>query len=242
MRRLLVLATFLFLCAPFQAQAAFSAAELEALAAPIALYPDTLVSNIFAASMHPADVIAAARAPGSDDPSWDANVRALEPFPELLGRMAEDPIWLANLGAAAYRQSFELSQAVQTLRQRAYAGGSLATGDQLTVGMSAGTILIQPAVPQVVYLPYYDPLVAYAPWRPQHPTAQWRPWPTRRVVLREHERQEAQHNPNGPPSPAAKMQAAQPQIGTRGNGPPSAAQQLQDQQTQQFQQRQQQPR
>jgi hypothetical protein len=155
--------------------------------------------------------------------------------------MAEDPRWLADFGTAAYRQAFELSQAVQALRQRAYAGGTLANSDQLQVGISAGTILIQPSIPQVVYLPYYDPLVAYAPWRPLHPTAQWRPWPTRRVFLgehRKHERREAQRNPNGPPSPAAKMQAAQPQIGTRGNGPPSPAQQLQEQQFQQRQQQQ----
>jgi len=239
---LLAGALLLLLQGPAQAQPAFSAAQLESLAAPIALYPDALVSSVIAASMHPADVIAAARVSGSDDPAWDPNVRALEPFPELLARMAEDPRWLADFGAAAYRQAFELSQAVQTLRQRAYAGGSLASSDQLQVGISAGTILVQPAVPQVVYLPYYDPLVVYAPWRPQHPTAQWRPWATRRVFMGEHERREAQRNPNGPPSPAAKMQAAQPQIGTRGNGPPSPAQQLQEQQSQQYLQRQQQPR
>jgi hypothetical protein len=226
---------------PAQAQTAYTPAQLEALAAPIALYPDAVVSSIIAASMHPADVIAAARAPGGDDPGWDPSVRALEAFPELLERMADDPRWLADFGAAAYRQAFELSQAVQALRQRAYAGGTLANSDQLQVGISAGTILIQPSIPQVVYLPYYDPLVAYAPWRPLHPTAQWRPWPTRRVFLgehRKHERREAQRNPNGPPSPAAKMQAAQPQIGTRGNGPPSPAQQLQEQQFQQRQQQQ----
>lgn len=244
MRTILVFLALLLLQAPVQAQAAYGAAELEALAAPIALYPDALVSQIFAASTHPADVIAAARAPGSDDPAWDASVRALEAFPELLERMAGDPQWLSSLGAAAARQGFELSQAVQSLRQRAYLGGTLATNDQLQVGISAGTILVQSAIPQVVYLPYYDPLTAYAPWRPAHPTALWRPWATRRVFLSDRERREEHRrpheppNPNGPPSPAAKMQAAQPQIGTRGNGPPSPAQQLQEQQFQQRQQQQ----
>jgi len=242
---LLLFACTLAFMPPARAQA-YSAAELEALAAPIALYPDALVSSIFAASMHPADVIAAARAPGSDDPAWDAAVRALEPFPELLQRMAEDPRWLADLGAAAFRQAFELSQAVQTLRQRAYAGGTLATSDQIQVGISAGTILVQPAIPQVVYVPYYDPLVAYAPWRPLHPTAQWRPWPTRRAFLGDHdprdEHRRPRPDPNGPPSPAAQMEAKQPQIGKRGSGPPSPAQQMQEQQSQQFLQRQQQPR
>ena len=196
--------------------------------------------------MHPGDVIAAARAPGTDDPRWDASVRALLPFPELLERMAENPQWMSDLGAAAFRKALELSQAVQLLRQRASASGTLQSSDQLQVGISGGNILVQPAIPQVVYVPYYDPLVVYAPWRPLHPTAQWQPWPTRRAFLREHDRDDhrrstAPPNPNGPPSPAAKLQAKQPQIGTRGNGPPSAAQQLQDQQSQQFQQRQQQP-
>ena len=223
---LVVVAALCFSQAPAGAESGYPPARMEALVAPIALYPDPLVSSILAAAAHPDDVIAASRSPQADDPRWDASVRMLEPFPELLERMGENPQWMRDLSYAERTQASDLQQAVQSLRREAYEAGRLASSPERQVIVQGAGISIQPALPQVFYVPYYDPLVVYGRWRPAYPLVQWRPWATRRsVVPHEHRRHD---EPNGPPSPAQRLQ---PQVSPAQQMQPqiSPAQQMQQQ-------------
>ena len=232
----LAAATLSFLQTTVHAESGYLPERMQALVAPIALYPDTLISTLLAATSHPDDVAAAARPPQTDDPRWDPSVRALEPFPELLERMAENPQWMRELAYAARTQPLDLQQAVQSLRREAYDAGRLASSPEREVIVQGAAISIQPALPQIFYVPYYDPLVVYGRWRPAYPLVQWRPWPTRRAYIGQEHRQAQEHRqgqerrqddehrhqrrdePNGPPSPAQQMQ---PQV--------SPAQQMQQQ-------------
>jgi hypothetical protein len=221
-----VTAALCFFQASAGAEPGYPPARMESLVAPIALYPDPLISSILLAAAHPDDVVAAARDPQADDPRWDRSVRMLEPFPELLERMGENPQWMRDLAYAQRTQPRELDQAVQSLRQEAYVSGRLGSSPERQVTVQSTGISIQPALPQVFYVPYYDPLVVYGRWRPAYPLVQWRPWATRRsVVPHEHRRKD---EPNGPPSPAQRMQ---PQISPAQQMQPqvSPAQQMQQQ-------------
>jgi hypothetical protein len=212
----LAFAQLCFFQTPAAAESGYPMARMEALVAPIALYPDTLISNLLAAASHPDDVIAASRSPQADDPRWDPSVRMLEPFPELLERMGENPQWMRDLAYAARTQPLDLQEAVQSLRREAYDAGRLESTPERQVFAQGGMISIQPALPQIFYVPYYDPLVVYGRWRPAYPLVQWRPWPTRRAYIEHaHRHRDA---PNGPPSAARQMQ---PQV--------SPAQQMQPQ-------------
>lgn len=224
MRRLLLAALLCFLQAPAHAQARTDS-ELEAMLAPIALYPEAVLSNILGAATRPAEVAEAARMPGTDHPAWAPSVRALVPFPEVLQRMAESPQWMLDLGTAALAQGSQVAQAVQALRQRAYASGSLRSTDEQLVQYYGSSIVVQPAVPQIVYLPYYNPFLVYGAWGPAYRVVPWRPWPTRRVFVTKrylpipesHRRSTVQ---------SATLQSASP-IAQRGNGGPSPALQMQ---------------
>jgi len=175
------------------AQRSFAPAELEALLAPVALYPDPLLQQILDASQYPEELAAAAswsRANpqlGGDaavatvqSTPWHASVKALMGYPEVLARMDESPQWLHDLAEAYAGYGTSLMSTVQTLRGRAQASGYLQSNDQQTVTEQAGAIYVQPAVPNVVYVPYYNPYVVYGGWawsayRPPH----WRPWVAR---------------------------------------------------------------
>jgi hypothetical protein len=224
---ILVLAPLLLLQAPAGAEPGYPPERMQALMAPVALYPDNLISSILAAASHPEDVIAASRIAPADDPRLDPSVRMLESFPELLERMAENPQWMRDLAYAARSQPLDLQQAVQSLRRDAYDAGRLASSPEREVIVQGAFISIQPALPQVFYVPYYDPLVVYGRWRPAYPVVQWRPWPTRRAFVR-HEHGERRDGPNGPPSPAQRMQ---PQVSPAQQMQPqvSPAQQMQQQ-------------
>ena len=195
----LLLASSLALEAPnseAQSRPQFSQPELERMLAPIALYPDAVLAQILLAATWPADVIEAARwsreHPGLEGEAavraaagrnWDPSVRALVAFPELLARMAEDPDWTVALGDAFLAQEPHVMDAVQVLRQRARAAGTLASDEHIRVTPSGSSLLIAPAQPQIVYLPYYDPWVAYGLWHwPAYPPVRWAPWPGYRVV------------------------------------------------------------
>ena len=202
-RRLAVLAWALLplLHGPAIAQG-YPPEQLQAIVAPIALYPDVLVFEVARAAEHPDDVLAAAAKPGVYDTAWDRDVQALVPYPELLERMAENPLWMRDLAYAGQRQLEEIAQALATMRSLAHAGGAMD---------------VAPAQALV----YYDPLVVYGAWRPGYLLPQWRQWHTRRSFAAGSENREALKN--GPPSKAAQMQAAQPQAVPRGNGGPSPA-------------------
>jgi hypothetical protein len=155
--------------------------ELNRLVAPIALYPDSLVAQVLAASTYPAQVASAEQfiqqngnAPAeqiaemANQQPWDPSVKALTAFPQVLQNLTTNMTWATQLGNAYYNQPQDVMGAVQTMRQRAYEAGNLRRTEQLNVVYQPGAIVIEPANPAVVYLPYYDPWVVYgapiAPW------------------------------------------------------------------------------
>jgi len=155
--------------------APLSSDQLDALVAPIALYPDALVAQVLAASENPDEVAEAdtwlgqnqslsgtALTQAVDQQTWDPSVKALTQFPSVLNNLANNLSWTSSLGQAfAYQQS-DVMAAVQTMRAKAQAAGTLQSNSQITVTQpSANTIVIQPANPQVVYVPQYNPAVVY---------------------------------------------------------------------------------
>ena len=152
-----------------------SASELQALVAPIALYPDSLVAQVLTASTFPDQVAIAnywlqqnKNLSGSalmqqvDKQSWDPSVKALTQFPSVLDNMAKNLTWTSSLGEAYHNQQADVMTAVQTLRAEAKAKGSLQSSSQIrVVQQSPQTIVIQPANPQIIYVPQYNPTVIY---------------------------------------------------------------------------------
>jgi Protein of unknown function (DUF3300) len=159
---------------PTQA-APMSQSELQALVAPIALYPDNLVAEVLAAATFPDQVAIAsywiqqnknltgtALMQAVDKQSWDASVKGLTEFPSVLGNMAKSLSWTSQLGEAYHNQKAEVMTAIQTLRAQAKAAGHLKSTPQMTVvQQTPQTIVIEPANPQVVYVPQYNPAVIY---------------------------------------------------------------------------------
>lgn len=152
-----------------------TASELQALVAPIALYPDALVAQILTASTFPDQVAIASywmqenkSLTGSslmqavDKQSWDPSVKALTEFPSVLDNLAKNLTWTSSLGQAYHDQQAEVMSAIQTLRAQAKSAGNLKTTSQITVvQQSPQTIVIQPTNPQIVYVPQYNPAVIY---------------------------------------------------------------------------------
>jgi uncharacterized membrane protein YgcG len=148
--------------------------QLQQLVAPIALYPDSLVAQVLAACTFPDQVVEADRwvqahpdlkgdalAKAVDQQTWDPSVKALTAFPTVLGNMDKNLSWTSSLGDAYYNQQQDLTKAVQVMRQRAEEAGNLKTTPQQTVESQGSTIEIQPANPNVVYVPAYDPWDVY---------------------------------------------------------------------------------
>jgi hypothetical protein len=175
--------------APVHAQPRYyNQAELDALLAPIALYPDPVLSQVLMAATYPADVSEAAawsranpHLKGEDavraaqGEPWDPSVKSLLAFPDVLARMDESPQWLTDLGQAFLVQEPQVMETVQELRRRAQASGYL-PNEQTLVQQQGSNIAIHPAQ-QYVYVPYYDPLLVYGPWWwPAYQPVYWRPW------------------------------------------------------------------
>ena len=177
--------------APMQAQPAFSQQELDQMLAPIALYPDPLLSQILMASTYPLEVVEAARwsranpnlrgddaVRAAQQMDWDPSVKSLVAFPQILQMMDEKLDWTERLGDAFLAQESQVMDTVQSLRQRAYAAGNLRSNDQIRVEPEGQTIVVVPANPDIVYVPYYDPTVVYGPWWwYDYPPIFWAPWP-----------------------------------------------------------------
>jgi uncharacterized membrane protein YgcG len=169
----------------------FSQAELDQLLAPVALYPDALLSQVLMAATYPLEIVQAARwskaHPGIQgdeavravqDKDWDPSVKSLVAFPNLLARMDEKIDWTRRLGDAFLAQEAQVMDTIQQLRQRAQAEGKLASDERQRVVVEGGTVVIEQANPRVVYVPYYDPYVVYGPWWwPAYPPVAWAPWP-----------------------------------------------------------------
>jgi hypothetical protein len=157
---------------------------LQQLVAPIALYPDSLVAQILAASTFPEQVVEADRwvqahpdlkgdalGQAVDQQPWDPSVKALTAFPSVLGNMDKNLSWTSSLGDAYYNQQQDVMDAVQVMRQRAQEAGNLQTTPQQTVTTQDSTIIIEPASPEVVYVPAYDPWLVYG-----GPIVAWPGW------------------------------------------------------------------
>ena len=182
MLALFVVVAFGGLPSPASSQSPSSApslAELEKLVAPIALYPDPLVAQILPASTHPVQVVEAARAladgrrPEEAEASqWDPSVQALLSFPTVVKMMNAKLEWTTNLGQAVAANQSAVMAAIQTVRRQAQTAGNLKSNDKQVVVVQGGgdvtTIVIQPASPQVIYVPQYDPVAILAPPPPYY--------------------------------------------------------------------------
>jgi len=151
--------------------------QLDQLLAPIALYPDTLLSQILMASTYPLEVVEADRwlkqnqnlsgdaldAALKDKP-WDVSVKSLCHFPQTLSMMDEKLQETTDLGNAFLGQQDQVMDTIQKLRQRAQAQGNLGSTENQKVVVENGDITIEPPSPDVIYVPAYDPCWVYGPW------------------------------------------------------------------------------
>lgn len=198
MRRVLAFILFAAVQAVAVAQPRlFNQAELDALLAPVALYPDAVLSQVLVAATYPDDVRDAAAwsranahlkgdeaVRAAESMLWDPSLKALLAFPDLLARMDESPRWTADLGEAFLSQEPQVMDTIQGLRRRAQASGVLQSNAEQQVLQYGPDVVVQPAHPQVVYVPYYDPYVVYGPWWwPAYRPVAWRPWYHRAPVV-----------------------------------------------------------
>jgi hypothetical protein len=174
------------------ASPAMSKQELDQLLAPIALYPDDLLSSVLMASTYPLDVVQAARwraqgvnaklkgdalAKALEAQDWDPSVKALVQFPDVLKTMSDKLDWTQKLGEAFLAQQDEVMDAIQVLREKADQAGNLKSNKQQKVSKEGSAIVIAPANPEVVYVPVYQPSVVYGPWwYPDYPPYYWAPY------------------------------------------------------------------
>lgn len=153
--------------------------EIDQLVASIALYPDNLVAQVLTASTYPVEVVQAARfakenaklkgeplTAAAKDKEWDPSVKAMLQFPEVLAMMDEKLDWTTKLGDAVLAQQRDVLDSIQRLRRKANETGNLKTTEEqkVIVEEQTQTIVIQPANPQVVYVPTYNPTVVYGTW------------------------------------------------------------------------------
>jgi Protein of unknown function (DUF3300) len=171
-----------------QPQNLLNPGQLDSLVAPLALYPDPILSQVLVASTYPLEIVEAARwmqanqtlqgkalTDAAAQQPWDASVQAMVAFPDLLSRLNQNLSWTTDLGNAFLAQQANVMDAIQRMRQKASESGALQSTSQQTVTTSTQGnqtfIEIQPANPQVVYLPSYDPAAiwgapAYYPYPP----------------------------------------------------------------------------
>jgi len=173
------------------ASAMFSQSDLDQMLAPIALYPDDLLSNLLTAATYPLEVVQADRfvkqnpalqgdalAAALNSQSWDQSVKALAQFPSVLAMMDDQLNWTEEVGDAFLAQPSAVMDTVQQLRIKAQENGVLESNTQQTVTSDGNIVIIQPYVADVVYVPYYDPGIVYGIWWwPNQPPVSWNPPP-----------------------------------------------------------------
>jgi len=155
----------------------FSQEELDQVLAPIALYPDSLLAQVFIASTYPLELVMADRWVKQNKDlkgealnnalskqPWDASVKALVPFPDVLTMMSQKLDWTQKVGDAFLEQQADVMDTVQKLRKRAADAGNLKSTEQQKVIVEREVIRVEPVNPQVVYVPVYDPWWVYGPW------------------------------------------------------------------------------
>jgi len=155
--------------------------------APIALYPDALTAQVLMASTYPLEVVEAERwrnlnkeLQGKDldtalqDKNWDPSVKSLCHFPDILASMSDKLDQTRKLGDAFLGQEEEVMATIQELRGKARVQGNLKTTNEQKVLDEGGNIIIEPANPEVIYVPVYDPAYVYGPWwYPNYPPYYW---------------------------------------------------------------------
>jgi hypothetical protein len=180
----IVLALVLLIAAPPWAGAqeggsakGFGSEELEQILAPVALYPDSLLTQVLMASTYPLEVVQADRwakqnknlkgdalAAALEKQPWDPSVKSLVNFPEVLGMMSEKLDWTQKMGDAFLSQQKDVMASIQSLRWKAEKSGNLKSSKEQKVIVEKETIVIQPASPEVIYVPAYNPTVVYGAW------------------------------------------------------------------------------
>jgi uncharacterized membrane protein YgcG len=156
---------------------AFRQEELDQMLAPIALYPDALLAQVLMAATYPLEVVMAARwaqanpglsgerlAKALEQKDWDPSIKSLINFPSLLTMMGDKLDWTRRLGDAFLTQEGQVMDTVQQLRSRALAAGNLETTGEQNIVVQEKTIVIEPATPEVIYVPVYNPTVVYGTW------------------------------------------------------------------------------
>ena len=167
----------------------FTEAELAQMLAPIALYPDSLLTHILIASTYPIEIVEAHRwllkneqlnstqlAKSVEDFEWDASVKALVPFERILSRLSEDLSWTQQLGDAFLQDEERLLESIQALREQAKLAGNLDKMENMEVSYEDNNIVIEPREKEVVYVPYYDTRMIYGTWHwSTYPPVYWTP-------------------------------------------------------------------
>ncbi|WP_143218571.1 DUF3300 domain-containing protein, partial [Achromobacter xylosoxidans] len=185
----------LAVCLPATAQTKLDNAQLDQLMAPVALYPDSLLSQILMGATYPDDVAAAAKWSAAhtsesgdkavkavEGESWDPSVKSLVAFPSVMDMMGRQPDWVKSVGDAFLAQPDAVMDSVQRLRAQAQKAGNLKSTPQQKVTSSTTNdktvVVIEPADPQVVYVPSYNPTVVYGTWAyPSYPPYYYPPPP-----------------------------------------------------------------
>ena len=160
-----------------ESQKVFKQEELDQMLAPIALYPDSLLTQVLMAATYPLQIVQADRfaknnkdlkgqklLEAAKNEDWDPTVKSLLEFPEVLAMMSEKLDWTTKLGDAFLAQQKDVLDSVQRLRRKAQESGNLKTTKEQTVVVEKETIIIQPSNPEVIYVPTYNPTVVYGAW------------------------------------------------------------------------------
>ncbi|NDV62970.1 DUF3300 domain-containing protein [Puniceicoccales bacterium CK1056] len=165
----------------------FTQPELDQMLAPVALYPDVLLSQVLMAATYPLEVVEASRwsqaneglegdeaVRAVEDESWDDSVKSLVGFPELIQLMDRNLSWTRRLGDAFLIQEEQVMETVQNLRSKALETGNLASLEHVRVEETPEQIIIEPARVEVVYVPYYSTRIVYGDWWwPNYPPVYW---------------------------------------------------------------------
>ena len=208
-RKLLALSTAMLALVPLRSLHAqsttkpFTSEQLDQMLAPIALYPDALLAQTLMAAGYPLEVVEAARWSAANpalkgdaavaavkDKSWDVSVKSLTAFPQVLKLMNDQLDWTQKVGDAMIAQQKDVADSVQRLRAKAAAAGNLKTTPQQKVTTQppatggSSMIVIEPANPEMIYVPYYNPAWAYGPWPyPAYPPPYYPPPPNYGAAL-----------------------------------------------------------
>ena len=174
--------------------------QLDSLVSPIALYPDPLLSQVLVASTYPLEIAEASQWLAQNTgkkpqdlvdlakkQDWDASIQAMVAFPDLLKRLANDIKWTTDLGNAFLAQQSDVMDSVQRMRAKAKEAGKLDSNEQQKVTTkteeSKTIIEVQPANPQVIYVPAYNPTVVWGPPPYPYPPIYYPPPPSTGAII-----------------------------------------------------------